>query len=175
MRKPFLFSACLLIASHASAAIEGLRPEAIYVGDLKKTGSYIREGVIQGGDKSVDQVVIKGIRRGGTTEFDRIVLDLQGNPSGEATNLKRAPFHMVEVSPEMNRLVITVFGNPKLDFNSALAQQDLRKSSLIEKVDLLPLVVKDRWTFALQLRKKAAVEVFELAGPARIIIDLKKK
>ena len=51
---------------------------------------------------------------------------------------------------------------------------NFKKSQLIQQIDLLPRVEKDRWTFVMDV-KKSKVEVFQLSQPVRIVIDIVPK
>lgn len=146
----------------------GLNPTKVHSADLKKTKSYIRDGLFVSGDSLINDVNLKEIRFAKNNEYERIVLDFPGAGA-------RAPYLQVDVSPEMRRLVVTVFGKIKLGFDPTLFVRSFQKSALIQSVKLYPQIEIDRWVFALQLKegKKPQVEVFELSQPSRTIIDLK--
>src|SRR5689334_13469248 len=75
-----------------------LRPEKVFLADIKKSKSYVQDGLVTGGHSSIDQVVIKDIRRAPNPGFDRIVIDLQGSHGDPA--VQGAPFYQVAVTPE---------------------------------------------------------------------------
>ncbi|HTL11359.1 MAG TPA: hypothetical protein VL588_02660, partial [Bdellovibrionota bacterium] len=66
-----------------------------------------------------------------------------------------------------------VFGNPKIGFDPKKAIAHIKKGSVVSQVELMPVLEKDRWSFVVHLREPRSVEVFELARPARIILDIK--
>jgi hypothetical protein len=73
----------------------------------------------------------------------------------------------------MKRLVFTVWGKPKLALQSDKIVKGFRRSKVVEKVELMPILEKDRWTFVLTLRKGTPAEIFELKNPLRVILDIK--
>jgi hypothetical protein len=135
--------------------------------------TYIKEGLITGGDRAIDDVTIVNIRHANQKEFERIVLDIDGNKSTGPVALERPPYYQFDVSPEMKRIVVTVFGKPKLKFSADAVKKAFARSHLVKSVDLIAPVEKDRWTFVLNLAKKSPVEVFELSNPVRVILDIK--
>jgi len=156
----------------AKAAIGGLNPDKIYTADKKKSHAKIRDGLITGGDQAINDVIILGIRHSTNKGFERVVLDIEGNKKGEPVAIKRPPYYHVAVSPEMGRLVVTVWGGPKLAFDTQAVLKSFQKSKLVKRVELLPVLERDRWTFILHLSGNRPVEVFELADPVRIIMDI---
>ena len=167
-----LISFCSLFASFA---VQGaIRPEKIHVAEARKTQAYIREGLFIGGDHSIDDVTINDIRRSITPGFERIVIDLQGNRGGEPAAIERPPYYQVAVSPDEKRLVVTVWGTPKLAFDPKKIAGVFKKKSAVTGLELLPKVENDSWSFVVNLSaKNAAVEVFELNRPVRISIDIR--
>jgi hypothetical protein len=77
------------------------------------------------------------------------------------------------VTPDERRLVFTVWGNPKLGFDSKKVLAAFKKSKAVENIVLYPRVEENLWTFAMELRSGNPVEVFELADPVRIIVDIR--
>ena len=67
-----------LLLAFATASRADIRPEKVYVAENRKTQTYIKDGLISGGDSTIQDVVIKDIRRAKNPLFDRIVIDLQG-------------------------------------------------------------------------------------------------
>jgi hypothetical protein len=158
------------------AARADLRPEKVFTADAKKTKFYIRDGLITGGDRAVNDVVIKDIRRGkNPAGFERIVIDLEGNRNGEPMAIPRPPYYQISVTPDERRLVFSVWGNPKLGFDSRKVAAAFKSSSVIEGVQLFPRLEDDVWMFVLEMRHEHPVEVFELANPVRIILDIRNK
>jgi hypothetical protein len=162
------------LATFSSAASAELRPDKVHVADAKKNLSYIRDGLFVGGDKAIDEVVVKDIRRAANPGgFERVVIDLEGSKNGEPAAIPRPPYYQVSVTPDEKRLVFTLWGKPKLGFDSNRVVAAFRKSSVIENVVLLPKVEDNTWTFVFELKGDSPVEVFELADPVRVIIDIK--
>ncbi len=163
----------MLSAGPLAWGVADLRPDRIHVADEKKTLAYIRDGLVIGGDQAVNEYVVKDIRRASNKGYERMVIDLEGNRNGEPLAISRAPYFQVSVTPDERRLVFTLYGRPKLAFDSKKVQKAFAKSAVVKNVVLLPRLEDDAWTFALELKKGAPVEVFELANPVRLIIDLK--
>jgi hypothetical protein len=165
-----------LLPLTALGSVNRLQAEKVVQVQAKKTGQYLRDGMFVGGDRSIDDVVVMEIRYASNPAgYERIVLDLEANRSGEPTAISRPPYYQVSASPELKRIEISVFGKPKLGFDPKKVHRAFKKSSLIERVELLPPVERDRWTFVLNLAQDASVEVFELGNPVRVIVDLKKR
>lgn len=157
----------------SSLALASLQPEKVYFANLKKTEVYIRDGLITGGDQTTQDFTIKDIRRAKNVEFERVVIDLSSNSKTEANNTIRAPYYQVALTPREKRLILTLFGKPKLSFNPSRVQNAFKRSTIVHHLDLLPLVDESSWTFAVEMNADHPVEVFELSNPPRIIIDIK--
>lgn len=171
MNTQLLFGILLMVSvpsAHSMVNQGGVNPDKIHSVDLKKSKSYIRDGLFVGGDAQTADVNLKDIRFATNKEYERLVMDFAGGAG-------RSPYFQVDVSPEMGRIVVTVFGKVKLGFEPKLVSKAFLKSALIQKVELLPQIETDRWTYALTLKdgKRPQVEVFELGAPSRAIIDLK--
>jgi hypothetical protein len=155
----------------AKAAV---RPEQVRIAEAKKTLSYIKEGMVVGGDRAITEVRVKEIRRaqnpGG---FERMVIDLEGTRGGETVAIPRPPYYQVQVSEAEGRIVFSIWGKPKLDFDAEKVIAAFKKSTNIASVDLLPKLQDDVWTFSMQLKPNRTVEVFELSQPVRMILDIK--
>jgi hypothetical protein len=149
-----------------------LRPEKVYLADLKKTKNYVKDGLITGGDQAINEFVIKDIRRAPNTGFERIVIDLEGNRNGDSVAIARPPYFQVAVTPDEKRLVFTLFGRPSLDIDAKRVLSSFKKSAVIEKLNLFPLLDETSWTFAFELKGGHPVEIFELSKPTRIIVDI---
>jgi hypothetical protein len=147
-----------------SSAVAALEPNHIHQALPKKTENYLGEGLVMGGDREVHGGVVKDLRRATNAGFERIVLDLDS---------EKTPYYQAAVEPAEKRIVVTVFGSPKVGFDAKKVVDQFRKSPLIQKVELFPKVEEDTWIFALHLRAAVPVEIFELSAPSRIIIDLK--
>jgi hypothetical protein len=158
--------------THASA---DLRPERVHVAEAKKTKSYVRDGLITGGDRAVDDVVIKDIRRATNSGFDRIVIDLEGVKNGEPAGIQRSPYYQIAVTPDERRLIFSIWGRPKLNFDSKKVLNSFKRSSVIQNVVLLPRLEDDSWTFVFELKTDTPVEVFELSNPVRVIMDVQHR
>jgi hypothetical protein len=150
-----------------------LRPDKVHVADAKKNLSYIHDGLFVGGDKAINDVVVKEIRRAANVGFERVVIDLEGTKSGEPTAIPRPPYYQVAVTPDEKRIVFTLWGKPKLGFDSRKVIAAFKKSSVVANVVLLPKVEEDTWTFVFELKGDSPVEVFELSDPVRVIMDIK--
>lgn len=151
-----------------------IRPETVHVADMKKTKSYIRDGLIVGGDQQIDGVTVLDIRRAANKGFDRIVIDLETTQQGVPPKIQRPPYYQIAVTPDERRLVLSLFGKPKLRFNAKKVLSTFKHSAVIESVGLLPPLEDDVWTFVLELKSDSPVEVFELSNPVRIIVDIEQ-
>jgi hypothetical protein len=152
-----------------------VRPEKVYVADTKKNKNYIRDGLIVGGDKAINQVIVKNIRRSNNASFERIVIDLEANHDGESVAIQRSPYFQLAVTPDERRLVMTIWGQPRLDFDPKKIISAFKKSQSIDTIELLPRLENDSWTFVLNLKNNASVETFELSKPVRVILDIQQK
>lgn len=161
-------SSVIFSETHAS-----IRPEKIRVADAKKTEAYLKDGLYIGGDKAINQVILRDIRRSANAGFERIVLDFDGLKDGQPAAISRAPYFQVSMTPDENRIVVTIFGDTKLQLDAKRIVAAFNKSEMIKKVQLLPKLLDDSWTFVLELKKGRAIEVFELGTPVRIILDIK--
>ncbi|MCC7442360.1 MAG: hypothetical protein IT285_12055 [Bdellovibrionales bacterium] len=158
----------------ASAAVDpALSPRSVHTADLRKNKVYVDDGIVVGGDRNVNDVVILGLRHATQAGFERFVLDLEGNGEGDSVAIERAPFYQVSVAPDTRQVVFTVWGNPKIGFDPSKAVAKLKNSSVVKNVELLPVLEKDRWSFVVHLREPRAVEVFELSRPVRVILDIR--
>lgn len=164
----------LVLNPLAHAATE-LKPDSVHVADTKKTKFYVRDGLIVGGDQAIDEVTVRNIRRAPNAGFERIVIDLDGNRNGESVAIPRAPYFQVSVTPDEQRIVVTVYGRPKLKFNAPQVLAAFRKSATVKSVQLLPRVEDNAWTFVLEMKAPHPVEVFELSGPTRVILDVQTR
>lgn len=150
-----------LFVSNASAALDSSQiREAL----PKKTESYLKEGLVAGGDREVRAGVVKDVRRATNGGFERIVVDIDA---------EKAPYYQAAIDSAQRRILVTVFGSPKLAIDAKKIVDQFRKSPLVARVEFFPIVEEDAWTFALHLRAAVPVEVFELSAPTRIIFDLK--
>lgn len=163
-----------LVTSFSQARAE-LVPDHVHLADGKKTGTYIRDGLVTGGDQAVNEVVVKDIRRAVNPGFERIVVDLSGTKNGEPVAIERPPYFQVSVNPDENRIEVSVWGKPRLNFNSKKVSDSFHKSTVVKGVSLLPPLDPDVWTFVAELKGAHPVEVFELSNPVRIIMDIKIK
>lgn len=158
-----------------------IRPEKIYVADNRKNQLYKKEGLITGGDRTIADVVIKDIRRavnpgnGSNVAYERIVIDLEGTRNGEKAAIPRPPYYQLALRPLEKRILVSIWGKPQLAFDSRKVISAFRKSSVVSQVSLLPKVEEDLWTFVIELKQDTTVEVFELASPVRLIVDIAKK
>lgn len=158
-----------------SLAFAELKPDKIRIADARKTQTYLKDGMITGGDRAIHSVIVKDIRRAANAEFERIVIDLEGNRNGEPVAIQRPSYYQVSVTPDEKRVVTTLFGNPRLIMDPKKVIASFKKSPAIQGVHLYPVVTDDSWTFSFDLKGESPVEVFELNNPARIIMDIKIK
>jgi hypothetical protein len=161
--------ALLLPVAHAD-----LKPDKVFVAEGKKSKFYVKDGLITGGDRAVNEVIVHDIRRATNPQgFERIVIDLEGTQNGEALAITRPPYYQLAVTPDERRLVFTVWGNPKLAFDSKKVLAAFKKSKVVQGISLYPRVEEGLWTFSLELKSGSPVEVFELSDPVRIIMDIR--
>ena len=154
-------------------AVATLRPDTVKVADAKKTDAYVQDGMIVGGDRAIGDVVVRDIRRAANPKYERLVLDLQGTRNGEPAAIQRPPYFQVSVSPDEKRLIFTLWGNPKLEFNAKKILGALKKSRVVQDIEFYPKLDRQTWTFAVGLKTGRQVEVFELSNPVRIIMDIR--
>lgn len=152
-----------------------IRPEKIHLSDNKKTQTYLSDGLIMGGDRAISNVVIKDIRRALNAGYERVVLDLEGQQNGEQAVLPRAPYFQLAVNAEENRLIMTLWGQPKLSFDSKKIVDAFKRSKIVKNIVLLPRIEDDSWTFVFEVVPHSNVEVFELDKPVRLILDIQQK
>jgi hypothetical protein len=170
MRTIVLLAAGALAAVSAHAA---LKPEKVHTSDARKTEAYIKDGLFVGGDRAIDDVVVRDIRRASNGQYERVVIDLQGTQGGDSAAIPRPPYYHVAVNPDEKRLVFTLWGHPKLAFDSKKVVAGFKQSGIVSHVELLPRVDDDSWTFVIGLKSDKPVEVFELTNPVRVIVDIK--
>lgn len=150
-----------------------LKPEKIHLADARKTKFYLKDGLVVGGDRAINDVVVKDIRRALNPGFERIVIDLSGNKNGESVAIPRPPYFQVAVTPDEKRLTFTVWGKPKLAFDAKKILQAFKKSPVVSSVELYPRVEDESWTFVMAIKGGKPVEVFELSNPVRVIVDVR--
>jgi len=164
----YLFTAVAAFAAEFS-------PEAVYLAEGRKTEAYITAGVISGGDRNVTDVIVTGLRRANNGKFERVVIDLAGASQGESASLPKPPFFQAGVDARPKRVSISVWGSPILAFDSRKVMKEFKRSKVISKIELLPNLDGESWTFSMDLPPESAVEVFSLVGPNRIIVDIRSK
>jgi hypothetical protein len=158
-----------IIANYLLTLMMSTAVAAIELGDVrealpKKTDLYLKEGMFSGGDREIRFGLVKDVRRATNGGFERIVVDLDS---------EKAPYYQASIDPSLRRILVTIFGSPKITLDAKKIVDQFRKSSLVARVEFFPVVDEDVWTFALHLRAAVPVEVFELTAPTRIIFDLK--
>lgn len=163
----------LLSVLNAGPAQGALKPEKIFLAENRPKKMFIEDGLVTGGDRGIDSVILKDIRRAPNKGFERWVIDLEGFQNGESVAIPRPPYYQVAVNPEEKRLIFTIYGNPRFNFNSKKVQAAFKKSPLVSSLELFPKLEEQSWTFSVNLKKGVPVEVFELSNPVRIIVDLK--
>jgi hypothetical protein len=165
----------IAVLSSSTLASADLRPDRVFTASERKNGHYIRDGLVVGGDRAINEVVVKDIRRAANAGFERIVVDLQGNHNGETAAIDRPPYYQVSITPDEKRLVFSVFGKPTLALDSKKILAAFKKSKVVQRIALLPPIDPNVWTFVAELKTEHPVEVFELANPVRIIVDIQEK
>jgi hypothetical protein len=163
----------LLIFGGAKSFAE-IKPDKVFTASTRKMDFYVKDGLVIGGDRAVDEVLIRDIRRSSSPKYERIVIDLQGLRNGESLAIPRPPYFQVAVTPDEKRLLVSIWGRPKLGFDSANISKQFKKSLTVRELQLLPRLEDQVWTFAIQLKAGRSVEVFELTDPVRVIIDVKR-
>lgn len=158
----------------AGYAVADLKPDNVHTAEAKKSKVYVQDGIIVGGDKAINGVIVKDIRRATNSGFERVVIDLEGSKNGESAAVPRPPFYQVSVTPDENRLVFTLWGKPRLAFDAKKVVAGFKKSKAVQKVELFPQLEEDSWTFAFDFKGKHPIEVFELSNPVRIIVDIRE-
>ncbi|MBI2711525.1 MAG: hypothetical protein HYX41_01505 [Bdellovibrio sp.] len=163
-------------------AFSELRQDQIFVAGNQKNKIYRKEGLITGGDRNIQDVIIKDIRRSGisgkealATPYERLVIDLEGTRNGETTPIPRPPYYQLAIHPKEKQVLLSIWGNPQLAFDTKKVLASFQKSALVKKVNLLPKVEDDLWTFSIELKNPPSIEVFELSSPVRVIVDFAKK
>jgi hypothetical protein len=172
MSKTFVLALALAFGLNAFAQFD----ESGFKQALKvKKNFYLSEGSFTGGDRAQSDFRIDNVRvAANPAGYDRVVVDFAGNALGEKSKLARPPYYMVDVDQLNKRVSVTVYGKPKLDFSTQQTLQSVKKAKVISKIDFLPIVNPDRWTFTIEGHGVLKAEAFELSDPARLIIDLKK-
>jgi hypothetical protein len=167
-----LIGIAVLSVSFVSARAE-VKPDKVRTADAKKTKAYITDGVIIGGDKSMDDVAIRDIRRATNAGFERVVIDIHSSQTANSAAISRPPYYQVAVTSDESRVLFTIWGKPRLDFDSKKVIAAFKKSAVVKNLVLLPRVEEDSWTFAIELKGGRPVEVFELSNPVRLIMDIR--
>ncbi len=168
-------SFAILISGAQAPARAEVKPDRVFTAEARKTEKYVKDGMIVGGDKAIDDVAVKDIRRASNSGFERIVIDLDATRGGQEPAIQRPPFYQVAVTPDEKRVVFTIWGKPRLEFDAKKVIAAFKKSAVVQNVALLPRVDEDSWTFAFELKGDHPVEVFELSNPVRITMDIKSK
>lgn len=171
--RSLLFLSLLMFQSHAITALAALRSDQIHPTTGKKHDFYIKEGMFVGGDRAIDDVIVKGIRRAAQKGYDRIVIDLEANKKGEAAVIERPPYFQAALAPAGDTVSFTIWGSPKLSFDAKKTSEAIQKSPDVSKVEIFPKLEKDSWTFVIRFKSKVSIEAFELTKPVRLILDFK--
>lgn len=139
-----------------------------------KKNAYLNEGSFTGGDRAQSDFRVQNVRvAANPAGYDRVVVDFAGNDLGEASKLARPPYYLVDIDHLNKRVSVTIYGKPKLDFSTQTTLQSVKKAKVLERINFIPMVNADRWTFTIEGKNAFKAEVFELSDPARLIIDLK--
>jgi hypothetical protein len=126
-----------------------------------KKDFYLTEGAFTGGDRTSSDFTVSNVRvAANPAGYDRVVIDISGNHLGEKSPLARPPFYLVEVDPEGKRILVTLYGLPKLDFSTLSSNQSARKAHVISEFEFVPLANQDRWTWVIHTKQAPKAEVF---------------
>jgi hypothetical protein len=162
----------LFLGSVAQAS--PMRPSERHDAGPTKVSKYFSEGFFIGGERSVTSARLKDIRRANSKEgFERLVLDLE--PSGE--NKKTLPHFQVQAAPGEGRLILSIWADVQYDFDSGRIKKSFAKSRHIKQLNVLPRIEEGLTIIEFVLKaqasgKKQKFEVFHLANPSRIIVDV---
>lgn len=157
------------------AAIGKFSPDLVRTAEPRKNSAYLKHGLFVGGDRDITDVVVSGIRHSKGADYERLVVDLVGNKQGDPVAIQRPPYYQIAVNPELRRLMVTIWGKMKLEFDPLKAISITKKSNVLSGLSLFPLLEQDRWSFEIKMKDEAPVEVFELSDPVRIIVDVRGK
>jgi len=169
------FITVLFVSPNSNSAVVELNKDNIIAAQSKKLKRYIEDGLVTGGDRAVNDVVVLDVRFAKNQGYERIVLDLEGNLDGRSTQVSRPPYYQVGIHSKLKRLTFTVWGQPKVAFDQNKVAKRFKKSKAVETIGFFPMLEEDRWMFTLNLAKNYEVEVFELQNPVRVILDIRKK
>ena len=135
---------------------------------MSKISQYATTGYFIGGDRSVKSAKLKDIRRGPQKGgVERIVFDLQ------SADQDKAPYFQVNISPNENRLLLSIWADVTYEFDADKIKKAFTKSGKVKFVNVIPRVEDGIATIELTLKSSSVkVEAFHLAHPARIILDL---
>ncbi len=167
-----LFAVGLFAASTAAFAL--IRPSQRHEAGGNKTGRYISEGFFAGGEHTVTSAKLKDIRRAKSNEgFERIVFDLEA----QADDKDAVPYFQVQAAPEEGRYVMSIWANVQYDFDSARVSKAFAKSAHFKRLNMIPRLEEGLTIIEFTLlpetgKKTPKFEVFRLAHPARIIMDV---
>ena len=117
------------------------------------------------------------IRLGENNETERLVLDSYKQSNATHTpsiKAKKSGRYQMHYNASQHRIITTLHGYSAL---SALDENGVKRfpsSRYIKEIVLLANPAPERYTFAIVLKRYAAVNIFELHDPARIVIDIKE-
>lgn len=174
MTSKFLVLSSLALFTVAStAAAAPIRPSHRHEAGHNKMGKYATEGYFIGGDRTVTSAKLLDIRRAKSNDgFERIVLDLAALGADRSS----VPYFQVTAAPEEGRFVLSIWANVLFDFEPAKINKTFAKSAHFKKVSIMPRLEEGLTIieFALnpEFKGKPKFEVFRLASPARIIMDV---
>lgn len=171
----FVVSGMFEVTSNSCMAASSLlRPSQRHDAGGAKTGRYISEGFFAGGERAVTSAVLKDIRRAKSGEgFERIVLDLESH----SENKDSVPYFQVQAAPEEGRFILSIWANVAYDFNAPRVWKMFGKSAHFKRLNVIPrleegLTIVEFTLSPAVAKKKPKFEVFRLARPARIIMDV---
>jgi len=132
--------------------------------DYKKNNRYVQAGVYYGGTKDGTHAVLKDIRWANNGEYERVVIDLEP---------PKHPYFQVSIENEQKRIVITFWNRTSIEADIKSVLTKLNKSKIVKSAQIYPGLDDELSILSIYLKAATPTEVFSLANPNRIILDLK--
>jgi len=140
----------------------------LYPAEKTKKNRYFNSAVIKGGEFTQGLVRLGAIRRGLNSKgFERVVLDFDSG----STKARRASYFQVSIKPKI--IVISLKGVDSMTLEADQLKEEFRKSRFVDSIEIFPAFKALEVDIQLRLRRALPVEVFELADPGRLVLDLK--
>lgn len=166
--------ALLVVIGNPAGVSAALRPSQRHEAAGTKSGTYISDGFFAGGERSVTAAKLKDIRRAKSAEgFERIVLDLE--PQGE--DREAVPYFQVQAAPQEGRIILSIWADVAYDFDAKRVFRVFQRSAHVKRLNVLPRVEDGLTVIEFVLSpapsgKQTQFEVFRMARPTRIIMDV---